>query len=474
MNPILPLLLLALLPLPGSTPFGAPTTMGVEPGDPGSAQREFLVQPDPRGSLVAVTLLFPDGAARDPQGREGTTHLLGRWLEGEAGRRVADLGAAVTVEVTRDDVLMTLLAPPAAWQVALDRVEGVLSASPSTMGDLERIREEHRARLVFEGGAPVRIFELERTRLLAGPNGSQVRPIRGTPESVARIVSDDLESHLRSYLGVADALTVVVGPVAPGDVQGRTGIQPRVVSAVTPFTERSAQATSAVTSRAPTPAEHLAPDTAGLSQIPAPLRTRLLRAPGPTPDPPPLTGARAWDSPDRVAVDMELTAAWMAVAWAFPADASSTLLQFLAHNLLETLVPSPPDPGLYGADVQVTSIDGRPVVIASLTADPRAAGRWEGRVASAMEALAEAPPQGSFFELTRRRFRNQTLLAMSDPAERSRRLARDHRGAGELEEFGRILWQLSPEALAAAATAAAPPRTFVLGPLEMIQRGPGR
>ncbi|TVR65585.1 MAG: insulinase family protein [Gemmatimonadales bacterium] len=472
MNVLLPLLLLTLLPLGGPQVLESSLGGESDPGGQASAQREFLVQSDPRGSLVAVTLQFPGGAGLDPQGREGTTHLLGRWLEAEAGRRVADLEAGVTVEVTGDDVLITLLAPPTSWQVALDRVEGLLSASSSAAGDLERLREEHRARLVFESGAPVRLFELGRSRLLAGPEADEVRPVRGTPESLARITADDLASHLEAHLQLSNALTVVVGPVNPELVHERTGVQPRVISAVAPFTERSA-ATSEEPGT-PRTAEPADADTAGLSTIPTALRTRLFRTPGPAPDPSMLTGARAWDSRDRIAVDMELTAAWMAVAWAFPDDASSLLLEFLAHNLLEILVPSPPDPGLYGADVQVVSVGGQPVVMASVTADPRAAARWEERVAAAMELVAQTPPQGSFFELTRRRFRNEALLAMSDPAERSRRLARDHGRTGELADFGRIIWQLSPEALAQVAASAAPPRIFVLGPLEMIQRGPGR
>lgn len=432
-------------------------------------QRDFVIQPDPRGTLVAVTLHFPSGASVDPQGREGTTHLLGRWIEHEAERRVSGLEAGVFVEVTQDDLSLTILAPPPSWEVALDRVEALLGTPPSSTGSVDRIRENHRARLVFEGGAPVRTFELERARLLAGAAAEEARPIRGTAESVARVTAEDLDIHLQRHLRLSEALTVVVGPVRPEAIRTRARTEPRVVSGISPFTDAPAFGEGPRTN----PDEPPAADTAGLAQIPPTLRTRLFRTPPSSPAPV-FRGSRAWNSGERVTRDMELTAAWMAVAWALPDDVSPTLLDFLAHTLHETVVPSPPDPGLYGAEVQVVRLEGRPIIVASVTADPRAAQRWQERVLGSMESLAQSPPQGSFFELTRRRFRNRTLLAIAGPGERSRVLARDLRGAGEVEELGRRIWELTPEELAAAAGAASPPRILVMGPVEMIDRGVGR
>ncbi len=448
---------------------GPPVQMDAIPPDPQVQQRDFVVQPDPGGTLVAVTLHFSSGASVDPQGREGTTHLLGRWMEYEAGRRVSGLESGVFVEVTQDDLTLTLLAPPSSWEVALDRVEALWGTPPSGTGSVDRIREDHRSRLIFEGGAPVRTFELERARLLAGASPDEARPIRGTPESVARITADDLDVHLRSHLELSGALTVVVGPVRPEAIRTRARTEPRVISGISPFTE------------APTfgdglrgdPAGQPVADTTALAQIPQALRTRLFRS-APSAPAPVFRGTRAWESGQRINRDMELTAAWMAVAWALPDDVSQTLLDFLAHTLRETVVPSPPDPGLYGAEVQVVYVEGRPVVVVSVTADPRAAHRWHERVVGSMESLAQAPPQGSFFELTRRRFRNRALLTMAGPGERSRVLARDLRGPGEVEDFGRTIWRFTPDELAAAAGAASDPRILIMGPLEMIDRGAGR
>lgn len=431
-------------------------------------QREFVVQPDPRGTLVAVTLHFPVGARLDPEGREGTTHILGRWIEREAGRRLADLEAGVGVEVGVDDVAVTLLAPPSSWEVALDRLEVLLETPPSSTGAVDRILADHRARLVFEGGAPVRTFELERARLLAGAGTGGARPVRGTAESVARVTAEDLDLHLSAHLRLSGALTALVGPVEVESVRRRAPTEPLVVSGVAPFAEAPAPREAL----AAAPETEPAADTTDLPDFPAALRTRLFRSLPPT-EAPSFQGAVAWQSGERVIQNMELTAAWMAVAWPLPADVPSVLLDFLAHTLHESVVPSPPDPGLYGAEVQVVYVEGHPMVVASVTADPRAARRWEERVIASMEGLAEAPPAGSFFELTRRRFRNRTLLGMADPGERSRALARDLRASGEVEELGERIWSLRPEELSAAARAAAPPRILIMGPIEMIERGRG-
>src|SRR5690606_18952645 len=192
---------------------------------------------------------------------------------------------------------------------------------------------------------------------------------------------------------------------------------------------------------------------------------------GPGPAAPPLrvptgeTSRRSWDAPTRTVVDRELTSSWIAQAFPFPAGTPPLLLQFLGHLASESLNRTPPDPGLFETETEVVVVGGAPGLRVSTSVDPFEAADWEGRRREAVVALGSAPPEGSFFDLTRRRLRSQVLLDLAAPESVVRWLAAEIAAGAEAPEDPEAqMWRLERDAVAEAARAAGPPRTLVFGP----------
>ncbi len=449
--------------------LASPLQLAPETGLPAAsaAQGQYgavIVQTDPSQTAVAVMLRFPNGSAQDEEGREGTAHLLAEVMEAEATRQLAQRPIRVGFEATRDEFLVSLLAPPGQWRAGLSTVTELLADAPLPEGALERARDNQLARLMFEAGAPVRSFELERVRLVRGTGSPASRPVEGTFASLRDIALSDLEAFRSRHLDVGAAIAAVVGPVSADEAAAVLPGEVRSVSARSPFREADPPE--------PTPPQPAGTDTLQVTaaELPAPPRTRLHRGTLPSlgvPSSP--RGSPAWSEGDRREMDREVTSIWFAVAWPFPPGTPRTLLEFLALTLEEGLVGSPPEPGLYGAETEVQVLDDQPILILSVSADPRQAARWEERTLQGMEDVVESPPEGSFFDLSRRRFRNQVLLNMAGPLERSRWLARTLAETGEIPDPQAEIWGLTREGLAEAAAAAGPPRTLVLGPLDMMR-----
>ena len=452
--------LLAVLLVASPVQLAPEPALPVAPGQYGAV----IVQTDPSQAVVAVTLRFSNGSARDEEGREGTAHLLAEVMEAEAMRRLAQRPIRIGFEATRDEFLVSLLAPPGEWRTGLSTVTDLLADAPLPEAQLERARDSQLARLTFEAGAPVRSFELERARLVRGAGSPASRPVEGTFDSLRDIALSDLEAFRSRRLDPSAGIAAVVGPVSADEVAATLPGEVRSVSGRSPFREAGPRER-----QTQQPADTL---VVAEEEVPPPPRTRLHRDTlSPLAVPPAPRGSPAWSQGDRRELDREVTSVWFAVAWPFPPGTPRTLLGFLALTLEESLVGSPPEPGLYGAETRVEILGDQPVLTLSVSADPRQAARWEERALQAMEGVVESPPEGSFFDLSRRRFRNQMLLDMAGPLERSRWLARTLAETGDIPDPQAEIWRLTREGLSEAAAAAGPPRTLVLGPLDMVRGG---
>lgn len=467
---LLAILLPPLLPVSGATVAAAGEVSGER-----ARYAQVLLQEDRGGTLVATSFRFPVGSAQDPEGQEGTAFLLGRALEDEAGQRLAGPAVHLQVDVGQDEFLVTLLASPEAWIEAVRVVESLLRGSDLSESRIGFLRDAHRARLVFEEGAPVRQFELEKRRLLLGIGHPGARPVEGYRSSVEAISGSDPVRFLERHLDPSAAVVAVVGPVSRTDVEAVLDGPLTLVDGVPSFQETPTPG-SPPTATAPTdePPEIRAQDTVPRApELPPPPRTRLRATPfQPLTIPEGGMGATAWASPDRTLVDEQLTSTWMAVAWPFPRGTPRTLLEFLAHALEGTVVPSPPGPGQFSTSVLIDMADGLPVLVFQATVDPRVALQWEERILEGMPDMSQTPPTGSFFELGRRQFRTRLLMSMAAPEDRSRWLARQLALDGEISDVQGAIWRLTEEGLAEAAAAAGPPRVLLVGPASMMQGEP--
>jgi hypothetical protein len=460
--------LLFLLLLPALVP----TSLGARQAEP------VMVHPRPDDAVVAVAVRFPAGSAMDPESREGTAFLLGRVLETEGQRRLQTLSATLETTVARNEFTVTLRAPEDEWDRAWSTVRELLAGTPISDAAINLARESQRERLVFEAGAPVRSFEVERDRFLLGASHPGSRRLRGTPNGLTSLSAGDLNDFRSQHLRLDASVIAVVGPVTPAQVQGvfrapTLLVGPAREANAPPRSDASPpEAPGAVR---PAPGDRAPPedpaDTLTAEEPPvAPALPPLMR-PRPLPHRAPATPSApdAWMTGDRMVIDQEVTSTWIAVAWPLPAGTPAVLLDFLVHVVGEELNPSPPDPGLYRAEVRMERMGPSPVLLVNATVDPRVTLRWEERILRAMESVAEDPPRGAFFELTRRRYRASRLLEQALPEARALWLTRSQAEEGEVPLFPHAIWGLTREGLQGLAQSRGEPRILLYGPARMME-----
>lgn len=421
-------LLFLLLSGAGTTAVAAQVPDPPPPAGEGAASTspEVFVDARPHDPMVGIALRFSSGTAADPEGREGTAFLAALLLEEEGTRRLETRSARVEARAGRDSFLVTALAPTGEWEATWRELMELLDGIGLTEADVLPLRDLQLDRLRFEAGAPGREFERERDFLLLGSTHPGARTARGTSESLQSIQPADPLRFIREHLAAGAATVAVVGAVEPSRVAEVVG---RPATAVGPAA--------------------------------APSRPFL-----PPATPP---GPSAWTTGERLMLDRDITSTWIAVAWPLPPSTPYPLEEFLAHVISEALNPTPPDPGLYGAQVEVVRRDGAPVLLVNATVDPRAALAWENRILGALDQVAEAPPPGAFFELTRRRYRSARLLEQAAPDARARWIAERSAEEGRVPSIASEVWGLSRDGLAALASARGEPRILIFGPVRMMQ-----
>lgn len=436
---------------------------------PATAQyRQVLVQADPGGVMVAASIRFPVGHEADPAGQEGTAFLLARLLEWEGERRLREEFSRIQIDVGRGEFLVTLLAPPETWADAFRTVESLVQEYAPAESELALVRDAHLERLVFQAGAPVREFEIERRRMLLGSSAPGARPSVGNRASIPSVPAGGPAAFRNDHLMRSEAVVALVGPITDSEVAAVVQGPRTEVPSPRSFEEAPPLQPGRTDSLSRDPDSVQRPD-APLDIGPRP-RLRLPSAEAlPLVIPGGEAGPRAWTSRERSVVDRNLTSTWISVAWPFPAQSPRLLLDFLGRTLHEVVVSDPPEPGFYAAEVAVLEVESTPVLVFSATVDPRTASRWEGRIVTAMGAVADSPPAGAFFELGRRRFRNALFLDSSTPENRSAWLARQYATRGDTPDLHDQIWRISRDSLAGAAAAAGPPRILLFGPAAMME-----
>ncbi len=176
--------------------------------------------------MLDVQVDFAAGSARDPQDKPGVAALTHALLDMGAAdmdetaisNRLADIGAQILggIEKDRASARLRTLAEAGKRDAALAIFRAVLS-SPQF---------------------PTAVFEREKARTLAGLKESLTRPDaiasrafwadlypahaygrNATPESVAAIERNDLESFYRNHYNAAGAVVTIVGDIARGDAE---------------------------------------------------------------------------------------------------------------------------------------------------------------------------------------------------------------------------------------------------------------
>jgi hypothetical protein len=397
-----------------------------------------VIERDPAVAVVAVAVRFAAGSAEDPSDLEGTAFLLGHVLQGTGASRLRARGAQVEVDVDRQEILATMIAPVETWREAFQELERALYTDPIGTAEVESARAWLLDVLGFEIGSPVRAFEHERASLVHGPLDPAARPLHGTLGGVSALTADALVRFRELHLRRTNAVVAIFGPVDPAEI--------------------------AALARGPVRSLGAGPVPGG------PSATGRGVVPSATPPTRPAGGDGALAA-DRTVIDRELTSTWIAAAYPFPPGTSSVGLEFLGLLISEALNSSPPDPGLYEAGATIVQVRGAPVLVLSASVDPGVATRWEDRILGFLPTFAETPPEGALLDLSRRRFRSHLSFLLAAPETRVRWIVRQTAlGTGSGGDLQGEIWRLDGPRLAQLAALAAPPRVLLMGPVAMMAR----
>ncbi|HZS34500.1 MAG TPA: pitrilysin family protein [Methylomirabilota bacterium] len=217
---------------PGSGQAPGPAPPGAAPGSPFATRVALpnglvvLVAERPGIPMVSVRVVVEAGAAYDPADRAGLAALTARLLTRGSGARTAPevdraiefVGGSLEAEAGRDAAELTLTVLRKDLELGLDLLADALLRPAFPDAELDRQREETRARIrrLEEDPAMVAAQALRRLAFPAHPYG---RPVEGTEASLAAIGRDDVVAFHRTHYRPDRTVVAVAGDVTAADVR---------------------------------------------------------------------------------------------------------------------------------------------------------------------------------------------------------------------------------------------------------------
>jgi zinc protease len=223
-RPLGGVLICLLLGLLSSTT--AATALTVEQIESSKGIKAWLVE-EHSIPLVAIRFAFAGGTVQDPPGKEGLASLVSDLIMEGAGdlsgadfkERLSLLGALLTTSSRRDAMYGGLDTLTARSKPSGELLRLMLMSPHFSAADVNRLKAQRLTDLAVAANNPTRIV-LERWYAEAFPDHPYGRPIQGTPESVARLTSEDCKgAHARLF--AKDALKVVI----VGDIDRRAAVE---------------------------------------------------------------------------------------------------------------------------------------------------------------------------------------------------------------------------------------------------------
>ena len=367
------------------------------------------VMPRPGSTLVAVALVIPVGSADDPDTIPGSARLVGEAVAQAVRGRLDPAAARLDVRVERGWTAYSLLSAPDLWVHSWGVLEDAVFRGSLADTAIEVARAALIEGFAFDAGAPVREFQRELYYVLGGAKDPWSRDPRGTLKALRKAEPAALEDFRERHYRLAQATAAVVGPVTEQVVR-----------------------------------EALAPVGAG----------PLAR---------PVSAGPVWERGDRLQMERDVTNAWTGAAFPAPNGLPRTQLEFVAHQLQESLSPSLPDPGVFSVFVHIEDTLKGPVVVVEVAAMPELSETWEKRILAAVDRL-KVETEEPFFRWQRRRFRSATLLREGQPKEAALRAALDLARDGGVRSLLEEVEAIGPRDLAEATAGLEAPRVLVIGP----------
>ncbi|MFP5384094.1 MAG: M16 family metallopeptidase [Gammaproteobacteria bacterium] len=185
-----------------------------------------IVQEDRRAPVVTLQVWYRVGAAHEPPGRTGISHVLEHMMfkgtrdvpAGEFSRLVSRFGgdhnAFTSVHYTGYYQNYDKSRLPLAMALEADRMRQLVLDEAEFRKELDVVIEERRLRVEDNPGALAR----ERFRVVALPGNPSGQPVIGWPEDLAALTLADLREWYDTWYAPNNAILVVVGDVETADV----------------------------------------------------------------------------------------------------------------------------------------------------------------------------------------------------------------------------------------------------------------
>jgi zinc protease len=166
--------------------------------------------------LIALKFALAGGASQDPSGKEGLATMVADLLTEGAGElseeafkaQVSALGMRLSLSAGRDAIYGGLDTLSKRFAPSAELLRLALTAPRFEEDAIERVRSQRLTDLAIAANEPNRVA-VERWYQEAFPGNAYGRPADGTPQSVARIVRDDLTGQ-HAKLFARDVLKVVI------------------------------------------------------------------------------------------------------------------------------------------------------------------------------------------------------------------------------------------------------------------------
>jgi zinc protease len=166
--------------------------------------------------LIALKFALAGGSSQDPSGKEGLATMVADLLTEGAGElseeafkaQVSALGMRLSLAAGRDAIYGGLDTLSKRFAPSAELLRLALTAPRFEADAIERVRSQRLTDLAIAANEPNRVA-VERWYQEAFPGNAYGRPADGTPQSVARIVRDDLTGQ-HAKLFARDVLKVVI------------------------------------------------------------------------------------------------------------------------------------------------------------------------------------------------------------------------------------------------------------------------
>lgn len=381
-----------------------------------SAQR-LAVLSEPGTPVVAAEFLLTVGPADEEASLAGLANLSARAAVAGLRADFDSMGVHLNVTAHKDALAFSLIAAPDAWKPATRLLlEALLTEAPDS-ADVEVEKRAVIAELAARQSNPADAATRELDSSFFGTNHPWGRPTIGTPQSLARIGTADVDEFLQENFVSGRTLAAVVGPVDEADVR-----------------------------------EHLEP---------------LLGSGNPTP-----VEVVPFSSAERpVRRDYNSITTWVAASFRFPETADEDVLRFVAFLAGQTLSFSPSQRSVYDVDTDVFARAGSGEIRLQVVIPPEESDEWAERVSEAFADLESGSLPEDVFDGHVRRFRGERLLQLITPEARAYAAARQLLVYGRFDGLVPDTADLSQARVRDAARSLNDPTVVVLGP--ELEEDPG-